>query len=81
MRGSYFQETNNQPFATNDAAFTLAYAIIMLNVDQHNHNARKSNIPMTAEDFQKNLRGVNRKNGEDGDFDQNMLVAIFNAIR
>lgn len=31
-----------------DAAFTLTYAIIMLNVDQHNHNAKKQNIPMTV---------------------------------
>lgn len=34
---------------TNDAGFTLAYAIIMLNTDQHNHNVRKQNIPMTVE--------------------------------
>lgn len=34
---------------TNDAGFALAYAIIMLNTDQHNHNVRKQNIPMTVE--------------------------------
>lgn len=34
---------------SNDAGFTLAYAIIMLNTDQHNHNVRKQNIPMTVE--------------------------------
>lgn len=27
---------NNEPFFHVDAAFTLSYAIIMLNVDQHN---------------------------------------------
>ena len=43
------QRTNGEPFANADAAFTLAYAIIMLNVDQHNTNARKQNVPMTAE--------------------------------
>ena len=32
-----------------DAAFTLAYAVIMLNVDQHNTNAKKQNIPMTVQ--------------------------------
>lgn len=40
------QSCNHHPFVNNDAAFTLAYAVIMLNVDQHNHNAKKQNIPM-----------------------------------
>ena len=40
---------NGEPFANADAAFTLAYAGIMLNVDQHNTNAKKQNIPMTVE--------------------------------
>ena len=44
-----FQKTNGEPFANVDAAFTLAYAVIMLNVDQHNKNAKKQNIPMTVE--------------------------------
>ena len=35
-------------FANADAAFTLAYAIIMLNVDQHNANMKQQK-PMTAE--------------------------------
>lgn len=68
---------NGKPFADTDAAFSLAYAIIMLNMDQHNYNAKRLNIPMTAEDFTKNLRGVNGK----GDFDQDMLVEVFNAIK
>ncbi|UYV77974.1 GBF1 [Cordylochernes scorpioides] len=70
------QKSNGQPFASNDAAFTLAYAIIMLNVDQHNHNVKKQNIPMTAEDFKKNLKKVN--GGED--FDEEMLEEIYNSI-
>lgn len=49
----------------------------MLNMDQHNHNAKRLNIPMTAEDFQKNLRGLNGNM----DFDQNMLLAIYTAIK
>ncbi|XP_013166461.1 PREDICTED: Golgi-specific brefeldin A-resistance guanine nucleotide exchange factor 1 isoform X2 [Papilio xuthus] len=69
--------TNGSPFANTDAAFRLAYAIIMLNMDQHNHNAKKLNVPMTAEDFVRNLRGCNGT----GDFDQPMLEAIFNAIK
>lgn len=43
----YWFETNKRPFADADAAFTLTYAIIMLNVDQHSTNAKKQNIPMT----------------------------------
>ena len=43
------QKVNGSPFETNDAGFALAYAVIMLNTDQHNHNVRKQNIPMTVE--------------------------------
>lgn len=43
------QKVNGNPFQTNDAGFALAYAVIMLNTDQHNHNVRKQNIPMTLE--------------------------------
>ena len=43
------QKVNGSPFMTNDAGFALAYAVIMLNTDQHNHNVRKQNIPMTVE--------------------------------
>ncbi|XP_058806216.1 Golgi-specific brefeldin A-resistance guanine nucleotide exchange factor 1-like [Phymastichus coffea] len=73
----HWHDSNNRPFASADAAFTLAYAIIMLNVDQHNHNVKRQNIPMTAEDFKKNLKRVN--GGED--FDQDMLDEIYNAIK
>ena len=40
---------NGEPFANTDAAFTLAYAVLMLNTDQHNTNAKKQNIPMTVD--------------------------------
>ncbi|GIY37714.1 golgi-specific brefeldin A-resistance guanine nucleotide exchange factor 1 [Caerostris darwini] len=73
----HWHKSNNQPFANNDAAFTLAYAIIMLNVDQHNHNVKKQNTPMTIEDFKKNLKGVN--GGED--FDENLLEEIYATIK
>ncbi|EDV36206.1 uncharacterized protein Dana_GF12843, isoform A [Drosophila ananassae] len=68
---------NKEPFANVDAAFRLAYAIIMLNMDQHNSNAKRLNVPMTLEDFTKNLRGLNGGN----DFDQEMLTQVFNAIK
>ncbi|XP_072050985.1 Golgi-specific brefeldin A-resistance guanine nucleotide exchange factor 1-like isoform X2 [Amphiura filiformis] len=69
--------TNKEPFANHDAAFTLAYAVIMLNVDQHNQNAKKQNIPMTVDNFKKNVSKVN--GGQD--FEPDMLGEIFNAIK
>ncbi|KAI2657621.1 Golgi-specific brefeldin A-resistance guanine nucleotide exchange factor 1 [Labeo rohita] len=71
------RKVNGNPFQSNDAGFALAYAVIMLNTDQHNHNVRKQNIPMTLEQFKKNLKGVNGGN----DFDQDMLEDIYNAIK
>ncbi|XP_043112046.1 Golgi-specific brefeldin A-resistance guanine nucleotide exchange factor 1 [Puntigrus tetrazona] len=72
-----WHKVNGNPFQSNDAGFALAYAVIMLNTDQHNHNVRKQNIPMTLEQFKKNLKGVNGGN----DFDQDMLEDIYNAIK
>ncbi|CAG5122355.1 unnamed protein product, partial [Candidula unifasciata] len=73
----HWHKSNGEPFHNVDAAFTLTYAVIMLNVDQHNHNAKKQNIPMTVEDFKRN---VSRVNGG-LDFDQDMLQDIFQAIK
>ncbi|KAM3606518.1 uncharacterized protein V6R79_017763 [Siganus canaliculatus] len=72
-----WHKVNGCPFMTNDAGFALAYAVIMLNTDQHNHNVRKQNIPMTVEQFKKNLKGVNGNK----DFDQDMLEDIYTAIK
>ncbi|XP_060728411.1 Golgi-specific brefeldin A-resistance guanine nucleotide exchange factor 1 isoform X1 [Tachysurus vachellii] len=72
-----WHKVNGNPFLSNDAGFALAYAVIMLNTDQHNHNVRKQNIPMTLEQFKKNLKGMN--GGKD--FDQDMLEDIYNAIK
>ncbi|XP_077437392.1 Golgi-specific brefeldin A-resistance guanine nucleotide exchange factor 1 isoform X2 [Vanacampus margaritifer] len=72
-----WHKVNGSPFLTNDAGFALAYAVIMLNTDQHNHNVRKQNIPMTVEQFKKNLKGVNGNQ----DFNQDMLEDIYNAIK
>lgn len=74
---SHFHSSHTEPFANPDAAFRLAYAIIMLNMDQHNHNAKKLNVPMTVDDFIKNLRGLNGNS----DFDQQMLTDIYNSIK
>ncbi|XP_067828505.1 Golgi-specific brefeldin A-resistance guanine nucleotide exchange factor 1 isoform X2 [Heptranchias perlo] len=73
----HWHKINGSPFDNNDACFALAYAVIMLNTDQHNHNVRKQNVPMTLEQFKKNLKGVNGSK----DFDQDMLEDIYNAIK
>lgn len=69
--------SNNCPFANVDSAFTLSYAVIMLNVDQHNTNVKRNSNSMTLEEFRKNLKGVN--GGQD--FDQGMLQQIYTCIK
>ncbi|KAJ2785773.1 GDP/GTP exchange factor for ARF [Coemansia javaensis] len=60
--------------ATKDAAFILAFAIIMLNTDQHSPQVKSR---MALDDFARNLRGVN-----DGqDFSPEFLRDVFDAIR
>jgi len=71
------QKQNGEPFADADAAFTLAYAVIMLNVDQHNYNVKRQNNPMTVDEFKRNLKKVN--GGQD--FDQELLDDIYTAIK
>ncbi|XP_056018280.1 Golgi-specific brefeldin A-resistance guanine nucleotide exchange factor 1-like isoform X3 [Ostrea edulis] len=73
----HWHKSNAEPFASTDSAFTLTYAIIMLNVDQHNHNAKKQNIPMNVAEFKINLRKCNGG----ADFDQDMLEEMYNAIK
>ncbi|XP_063817458.1 Golgi-specific brefeldin A-resistance guanine nucleotide exchange factor 1 isoform X3 [Pseudophryne corroboree] len=73
----HWRQSNGTPFAHSDACFALAYAVIMLNTDQHNHNVRRQSVPMTLEEFRKNLKGVN--GGKD--FDQDMLEDIYHAIK
>ncbi|GLH14697.1 Golgi-specific brefeldin A-resistance guanine nucleotide exchange factor 1 [Gryllus bimaculatus] len=73
----HWHKCNGEPFANADAAFTLAYAVIMLNVDQHNYNVKRQNNPMTIEEFKKNLKNVN--GGQD--FDQDMLDDIYHSIK
>lgn len=70
--------TKTQPEAVADqlSCFTLTYAIIMLNVDQHSPKV-KSQQRMALLDFTKNLRGVN--GGKD--FPPEYLEEIYEAIR
>lgn len=69
-------DSNNRPFLSVDAAFTLAYAVIMLNVDQHNPLAKRQNQPMTTESFKKNVSGID--GGQN--LNQTMLDEIFKAV-
>ena len=62
--------------AGKDAVHVLAYAIIILNTDQHNPSV-KNEKRMTYNDFAKNLRGVNGG----GDFNPEYLQQIYDSIR
>lgn len=73
----HWRQSNSEMFANDDAAFTLAYAIIMLNVDQHNHNVKKQSNPMSFDDFKKNLSKVNGG----GNFEESLLEEIYMAIK
>ena len=44
-----YSDSNDECLVDADAPYTLAYAVIMLNTDQHNPNASKQNVPMTNE--------------------------------
>ncbi|XP_026671490.1 Golgi-specific brefeldin A-resistance guanine nucleotide exchange factor 1 isoform X2 [Ceratina calcarata] len=73
----HWHDSNGRPFSSADAAFTLAYAVIMLNVDQHNYNVKRQNNPMTCDEFKRNLKKVNGG----ADFDQEMLDEIYASIK
>uniref|UniRef100_A0A0K0G494 SEC7 domain-containing protein n=1 Tax=Strongyloides venezuelensis TaxID=75913 RepID=A0A0K0G494_STRVS len=73
----FWHLANNEPFNHVDAAFTLSYAIIMLNTDQHNPVVGKNQQRMTVECFKRNLSGTNH--GED--FDSQMLENIYHTIK
>ncbi|KAF9163079.1 GDP/GTP exchange factor for ARF [Actinomortierella ambigua] len=60
--------------ASQDAAFILGYAIVMLNTDQHNRGVKGR---MSLEQFSKNLKGLN--GGEN--FAPEYLSDIYEAIR
>ncbi|KAF9398812.1 GDP/GTP exchange factor for ARF, partial [Mortierella sp. AD011] len=70
---TYFA-TKPKAIASQDAAFILGYAVVMLNTDQHNRGVKGR---MSLEQFSKNLKGVN--NGEN--FPSEYLAEIYEAIR
>ena len=76
-----WHEANGNCFLHGDAVEVLAYAVIMLNTDQHNDNVAKNAVPMTVKNFKNNVRGCNGQGGNGVDFDQEMLENIFENIR
>lgn len=67
-------ETNpDGVFANADAAYTLAFSVIMLNTDQHSAQLRSR---MTRADFVKNNRGINKN----ADLPEDYLIGIFDEI-
>ncbi|ORZ01929.1 hypothetical protein BCR41DRAFT_342440 [Lobosporangium transversale] len=70
---TYFA-TKPKEIASQDAAFILGFAVVMLNTDQHNRGVKGR---MSLEQFIKNLRQVNA--GED--FPPEYLAEIYEAIR
>uniref|UniRef100_A0A914YMM4 SEC7 domain-containing protein n=1 Tax=Panagrolaimus superbus TaxID=310955 RepID=A0A914YMM4_9BILA len=73
----YWYEANSRPYANSDAAFTLSYAIIMLNMDQHNPQVRRNQQPMDSNAFKRNLSGTN--GGQN--FTPELLDEIYVAIK
>ncbi|KAF2771581.1 Sec7-domain-containing protein [Teratosphaeria nubilosa] len=72
----YFRDAQPKELASENAGFTLTYAIIMLNTDLYNPNV-KAAARMSQEAFAHNLRGVN----DDKNFDPEYLSAIYEAIK
>ncbi|KAI4211594.1 MAG: hypothetical protein LQ351_005635 [Letrouitia transgressa] len=72
----YCEEATPKGIAGKDAVHVLAYAIIILNTDQHNPSL-KDEKRMTYNDFAKNLRGVN---GGDN-FAPEYLQEIYDSIK
>ncbi|KAH0834479.1 hypothetical protein FOPE_03531 [Fonsecaea pedrosoi] len=73
----YCRTVSPEEIADKDAAFVLAYAIIMLNTDLYNPNVAKTQKRMSYEDFARNLRGVNAGK----DFSPELLQDIYEAIK
>jgi len=69
-----FIESKPAEVANQEAAFVLAFSVIMLNTDQHNRQVRHR---MSFEQYKSNVRGLNAGK----DFDKEYLTAIFDAIR
>lgn len=71
-----FTEQNIDVFPTADAAFILAFSIIMLNTDLHNP-AIKEERRMTKDGFIRNNRGI----CDGQDLPEELLISIFGRIK
>jgi len=71
--GNHFYDANPGIFRGPDAAYVLAYSVIMLNTDRHNAQVKNK---MSLESFRRNLRGVN----EGADFPMEFLNDIYHSI-
>ena len=65
--------SENEIFASADAAYVLAFSIIMLTTDLHNDQVR---VKMTKEDYIKMNRGIN----ESKDLPREYLESIYNQV-
>lgn len=70
----YYAQNPEGPIADQDAAFVLAFSIIMLNTDAHNPGVKSK---MTLDQFIRNNRGINKG----ADFPAEYLGSIYAAIR
>ncbi|KAJ1679873.1 guanine nucleotide exchange protein for ADP-robosylation factor, partial [Spiromyces aspiralis] len=64
---------NSRVFANADAAYVLAYSVILLNTDQHSAQIKRR---MTVDDFISNNRGIN----DSKDLPREFLVGTFEEI-
>jgi guanine nucleotide exchange protein RalF len=70
----YDQNPNKDGIANKDAAYILAYQVIMLNSDLHKPASKDK---MSLDDLKRNLRGLNEQN----DFSKELLTHIYDDIQ
>ena len=75
---AFFEATRNTQYqdeiADEDAAYLLAFSIIMLNTDLYNPQVRRR---MSKEEYKRNVRGGNKGR----DFDPAYLDAMYDALK
>ncbi|KAK7061698.1 protein transport protein sec71 [Favolaschia claudopus] len=69
----YIDGNTQTPFANADAAYVLAYSVILLNTDHYNPQVKRR---MTKIDFIKNNRGIN----DNADLPEQFLSDIYDEI-
>ncbi|KZT72494.1 Sec7-domain-containing protein [Daedalea quercina L-15889] len=69
----YIAGNPQTPFANADAAYVLAYSVILLNTDAHNPQVKRR---MSVTDFIKNNRGIN----DGADLPEDLLSSIYDDI-